>query len=538
MNVLTSSVNQHPFLEGGGSMGELIRNYPWEQTELGCPTNWPTALKISVSIMLHSPFPMHITWGKDFIQLYNDGYRPVLGALKHPRALGLPIQQSFPEIWDTIGPMFAGVMQGKPVRIRDFQLFLERNGYREECYFDFSYSPILDEIGNICGVLTNVIETTEKVKTFVALENTQEELKATQSHTAAERDRLLEFFMQIPAGVCILEGPEFVFQMVNPLYQQLFPGRTLLGRKVIEAIPELINDPILEILNQVMRTGKTYLGTNELIPMARTDGGDIEDRFFDLTYQARFDPNGAILGILVFAIEVTERMREEMRKNDFIGIVSHELKTPLTSLSAIVQLAGTRLRKTANADDFLMNSMDKAGMQLKRMTAMINAFLNVSRIEAGKIHLDKATFNFTEVVIEVIEELKLCSTGYELDLPCRDTIMVYGDKDKIFSVVTNLIANAIKYSPTGGKIEMSCDSDDKELIFSVKDGGIGIEQHDLPRIFERYYRVARKETKNISGFGIGLYLSAEIIKLHDGKIWVESNIGEGSTFFFSLAINQ
>ncbi|MES2447708.1 MAG: ATP-binding protein [Bacteroidota bacterium] len=538
MNILISSVNQHPFLEGGGSMGELIRNYPWEQTELGCPTNWPTALKISVSLMLNSPFPMHITWGNDYIQLYNDGYRPVLGAIKHPGALGLPIKQSFPEIWDTIGPMFDGVMQGKPVRISDFQLFLERNGYREECFFDFSYSPIFDESGTICGVLTNVLETSDKVKTFRALAKTQAKLKAAQIHTEEERDRLMQFFMQIPAGVCILEGKDFVFQMVNPLYQQLFPGRALLGLKVTEAIPELLNDPIIERLTQVMETGKTYFGTDEFIPMARTQGGEIEERFFDLTYQARYNLDREIIGILVFAIEVTERKREEMRKNDFIGIASHELKTPLTSLNAIVQLTGARLRKTTNQDEFLMNAMDRAGMQLKRMTAMINAFLNVSRIESGQIHLEKTTFNFTEVVIDVMEELELCSTGYELGLPCRDAIVVNADKDKIFSVVTNLMANAIKYSPTGGKIEMNCKCDANELIFSVKDSGIGIEKHDLPRIFERYYRVARKETKNISGFGIGLYLSAEIIRLHGGHIWVESTIGTGSTFFFSLAINQ
>lgn len=530
--------NPYPFLEGGGAMGQLIRNYNWQQSSLGCPSQWDSALKISVSIMLHSPFPMHITWGEEFIQLYNDGYRPVLGATKHPDALGKPIAKSFPEIWDTIGPMFTGVMQGKPVRISDFQLFLERNGYREECYFDFSYSPISDELGNICGVLTNVIETTEKVFTFKQLQNAQQELKIANQHTEEERDRLMQFFMQIPAGVCILEGKDFVFKMVNSFYQQFFPGRKLLGLAVLEAIPELVNDPILDILTQVMETGKTYLGIDELVPLAHKYKGEIEERYFDLTYQPRFNLAGEVVGILVLAIEVTERKRAEARKNDFIGIVSHELKTPLTSLNAIVQLSHIRLNKTANADEFFVNAMQRATVQLKRMTDIINSFLNVSRLESGQIHLEKTVFNFTAVVADAIEELKFSSAGYELLLNCNHNYMVYADREKIISVITNLLTNAIKYSPTGRKIIIDCRIKEDQLVFSVKDNGIGIALHDLPRIFERYYRVSRKETKNISGFGIGLYLSAELMNLHGGKIWAESKICEGSTFFISLPISK
>jgi hypothetical protein len=139
----------YPFLQGGGEMGELIRAFDWSSNTLGSPDQWPAALKVAVGMVLGSPFPMHITWGDEFIQLYNDGYRPVLGEFKHPKALGNPIYDSFPEIWDTVGPMFHGVMEGKAVRFPDFKLYLERNGFSEECYFDFAYSPIRDENGII-----------------------------------------------------------------------------------------------------------------------------------------------------------------------------------------------------------------------------------------------------------------------------------------------------------------------------------------------------------------------------------------------------
>lgn len=160
-------------------MGKLIRAHDWSSTPLGPPATWPTALKISIGIMLQFPFPMHIAWGDRFIQLYNDGYRPLLGHSKHPEALGNPIWESFPEIWDTVGPMFYGVMRGTAVRFRDFKLFLDRNGYKEECYFDFAYSTIMDEDGVICGVLTNEIETTERKFNEIEKQRLTDELSVT-----------------------------------------------------------------------------------------------------------------------------------------------------------------------------------------------------------------------------------------------------------------------------------------------------------------------------------------------------------------------
>ena len=183
-------INDFPFLEGGGEMGQLIRALDWSATPLGSPETWPAALKIQVGVMLRSPFPMHITWGEQFIQLYNNGYRPLLGNLKHPKALGIPIWESFPEIWDTVGPMFYGVMAGKAVRFHDFKIFLDRNGFMEECYFDFAYSPIIDEMGIIGGVLTNEIETTERKLAEIEKERLSKELSVINNEMAAFNDEL------------------------------------------------------------------------------------------------------------------------------------------------------------------------------------------------------------------------------------------------------------------------------------------------------------------------------------------------------------
>ncbi|MDP9047119.1 MAG: PAS domain-containing protein [Bacteroidota bacterium] len=261
---------------------------------------------MAVSIMLSTPFPMYIAWGKEYTQLYNDGYRPILGSTKHPQAMGISTKQTFSEIWHIIGSMFDGVMKGEAVGFPNFMLPLDRNGYTEECYFDFSYSPIYCEDGDVGGVLVTVIEVTEKLKALNSLKETQAKLEQAQAEAENQRDRLKRFFMQAPAAICVTDGPELVFELVNPAYQQFFPGRKLLGKPVFEALPEIKGQPIADVLTNVYRTGETFQGDGLLIPLARYDGGPIEDRYFNFIYQPRFNTSNEVDGILVFAFEVTE----------------------------------------------------------------------------------------------------------------------------------------------------------------------------------------------------------------------------------------
>jgi two-component system, OmpR family, sensor histidine kinase VicK len=165
---------------------------------------------------------------------------------------------------------------------------------------------------------------------------------------------------------------------------------------------------------------------------------------------------------------------------------------------------------------------------------MINGFLNVSRLESAKIQLDKSDFILADLVKEMIEEAAVIQPKHTLTfLPCEH-IMVNADRDKIGNVISNLVSNAIKYSPYDRNIEVKCTTVGNEAQISVKDNGIGIKPEDIDKLFERYYRA--KVDSSISGFGIGLYLCAEIIQRHKGRIWVESELGKGSTFFFSLPL--
>lgn len=230
--------------------------------------------------------------------------------------------------------------------------------------------------------------------------------------------------------------------------------------------------------------------------------------------------------------DITEQKMDEIRKNDFIAMVSHELKTPLTSLGAIIQVAEGKLR--SSTDQFLAEAMTKANTQVKRMSKLINGFLNISRLESGKISIEKETFNMEALINEVVDEMRISVTTHTMDLSMSCPVQVYADRNKINSVISNLISNAVKYSPKGSTVSIGCEPIGNHVIVHVSDQGIGLNSEDAERIFNRYYRVENSSTHNVSGFGIGLYLTAEIVKRHQGNIWVESEHGKGSTFYFSL----
>ncbi|AMR33051.1 hypothetical protein A0256_17320 [Mucilaginibacter sp. PAMC 26640] len=246
------------------------------------------------------------------------------------------------------------------------------------------------------------------------------------------------------------------------------------------------------------------------------------------------DTNGKVTEYSGLFMDITERKLDDLRKNDFIGMVSHELKTPLTTLSAYVQMLQSKAQN--NGDDFTIGALGKVSNQVRKMSTMINGFLNVSRLESGKIILNQQEFLLDELLLDMIQEAKLTVTSHQIALVPCSSVIIRADQDKIGSVISNFLSNAIKYSPRGVLIEVACKVIDKQVVVSVRDEGMGIKPQHLDKLFDRFYRVETKHTQHISGFGIGLYLSAEIVRRHNGRIWVESEVGVGSTFYFSLPI--
>lgn len=222
------------------------------------------------------------------------------------------------------------------------------------------------------------------------------------------------------------------------------------------------------------------------------------------------------------------------KKDEFIGLASHELKTPLTSILGYLQILKHRLSQDENNKIFVERLLEQG----KKLSALVNDLLDMVKIEAGKLPLTFEYFNLIAVLTETIELMQFTTNTHTINFSSSvENININADKHRIEQVVINLLSNAIKYSHDANTVDVSVAVQNNNAIVSVKDYGIGVNAHEQKNLFSRFFR-ADDVSKTISGLGIGLYLSKEIISRHNGNIWVESNYGKGSTFYFSLPLNQ
>lgn len=222
-------------------------------------------------------------------------------------------------------------------------------------------------------------------------------------------------------------------------------------------------------------------------------------------------------------------------RDDFISVASHELKTPVTSVKMFAQV----LKKHSEqiGDKQAVRHLSKMDQQIDKLTELIYDLLNVSKIQAGRMEFRESIFNFDEVITDVVDILQETETKHKIVVEGKTGKKVKGDKERIGQVLNNLISNAIKYSPKSDKVVVTLKATKKNVTVAVQDFGIGMSKVHLDKIFERFYRIYDTTDKTFPGLGIGLYIASEIVKRHGGKLWVESDLGKGSTFYFSLPIN-
>jgi PAS domain S-box-containing protein len=357
-------------------------------------------------------------------------------------------------------------------------------------------------------------------------------LDITDLKKAEERSAKLAAIVESSDDAIISKTLDGIITSWNHAAERIF-GYTeaeMIGQSILKLIPEDRREEEPQIIARIKQGERVeHFETKRL-----TNEGQLVD--FSLTISPIRDAEGNVTGVSKIARDISERKQDETRKNDFIGMVSHELKTPLTSLTALIQVLDKKLRD--NEDAFVPSALGKANNQVKKMSGMINGFLNIARLESGKIQIEKQHFNLDELIAEIIDEARLTVSGHVFNFePCA-ALPVDADREKIGSVISNLLSNAVKYSPKGKLITIRCEVNKGNAQVSVQDEGMGIKPHDLNKLFERYYRVSSNHTQHISGFGIGLYLSAEIIERQGGKIWAESESGVGSTFYFSLPLTS
>lgn len=240
--------------------------------------------------------------------------------------------------------------------------------------------------------------------------------------------------------------------------------------------------------------------------------------------------------LILLAIEdITEKKLLDSHKDDFIGIVSHELKTPLSSIKAFVQVLSSHNKSTQDTKDIYI--LDKISAQVEKMEHMLSTFLNAYTLQARKLELHNSHFFLNDLVHDIVETLRYSAPHHTIINKTKTDHKIFADKERIGQVLNNLLTNAIKYSPKAHKVIVEAEENGKELIVKVQDFGPGIPKEQQRIIFERFFRAKVQKKRNVEGLGLGLYIAYEIIREHKGRMWVESKAGKGSIFYFTLPLH-
>jgi PAS domain S-box-containing protein len=378
-----------------------------------------------------------------------------------------------------------------------------------------------------------------------------EEQKNARDLALQEKKRMYSLLMQAPVAISVCVGPEHTFELVNEP-AKLYFGKDVTGLKVREALPEIEEQGYVHLLDEIYHSGVGKFFSASPITFKQPDGS-MKKRYMDLFYEPIKDENNLTTGILNMVVEVTNQVNalhkaEEKERNleealkardEFLSIASHELKTPLTSLKLQAQLT---LRSLAMNREFSPERQAVLAHQTSdlvgRLTRLIDDMLDVSRIKTGKLKLDKASHDLAHVVREVVFGMTVLFEAAGLSMPsihAPESLMGEWDRFRLEQVLENLLTNAIRYG-LRQPIRVEVTKENDHALISVKDQGYGIAAADLTRIFGRFERAIN--SSEVSGLGLGLFITKEIVESHGGKIWVESTLGQGSTFFVKLPLSN
>jgi signal transduction histidine kinase len=558
------------FLAGGGEMGERIRALDWSKTALGPIETWPAPLRTCVRIVLTSKQPMFVWWGEQFINLYNDAYKTIVGG-KHPAALGQPASVVWREIWPVVEPRALSALRDNEGTYDEaLLLIMERNGYPEETYYTFSYSPVPSEQAGPGGVLCANTEDTRRIlgerqltllrelASKIAEARTPEEActRAAKALSTSNKD--------VPFAAIYLVDADRHWLSLSAVCG-IEPGGALTPKRIaIDATSPL---PIADAMAQSRAVVVGELGARigalptggwqepprnvAVVPiMAPLESGHRgvllvglnPFRLFDDDYRGFLE---LVAGQLAAGIANAEAYEREKRRSEalaeldraktaFFSNVSHEFRTPLTLILGPIEDArdGAQSLSPENLETVYRNSV--------RLMRLVNALLDFSRIEAGRTvasyeptDLSALVQNLASAFRSAIERAGL---RFELELPPLGE-PVFLDHDMWEKIVLNLLSNALKFT-FDGAISVKLQKLDGRVELVIADTGSGIPEKDLPHVFERFHRVEGARARTNEGSGIGLALVNELVKLHGGIASVKSTVGAGTAITISVPLGS
>ncbi|WP_294226182.1 ATP-binding protein [uncultured Chryseobacterium sp.] len=446
------------------------------------------------------------TWGRTESEVIDQPHE-----LIRPELRGQPVNGWIRDVYET----------GIPKINNEFVVKLHHHGGLREAIVNSIYQPIFSGNGEISGVLIILEEITQQVLERRKNENDQQMLAL-----AIDAGELATFYYQ--PGTNLFSG--------NLLLKNWFGLSSSENLDLSIALEVIVPEDRERVASAIAQTLSTNSDGHYFIEYKIRNKTDHKIRLLQARGRVFYDTKSNPLSLNGTLRDITEQKKEEERKDDFMGMVSHELKTPITSLKAYLQV----LQRMAVKEENLMqqNTLEKSLKQVDNMAAMINGFLNVSRLDSGQMHIEKKPFDFQLFFSEIEDEVLSVIHTHKFIFNTSCPLLVSADREKISHVIHNLIGNAVKYSPIGTAVTAEYSvTDDHHLKISVTDQGQGIAEEDRERIFERYYRAKDIQSTSIAGFGIGLYLCKEIIELHHGRIEVQSSPDQGSVFSFVLPLD-
>ena len=554
------------WLVGGGEMGKLVRSKDWSVTPLGPIDGWPQSLRTAVSICLASNFPISLAWGPHHVQIYNDGYWPICGG-KHPHSMGQDFSECWASAWPVIGEAFEGAVSSETCYLENQRMFLDRNGYLEETFFTFSFSPIRDESGGVGGLFHPVTETTptmlaeRRTRTLRDLGAHAVKARTSEEAVALAAQTLSEHELDIPFALFYFLGPEgtnarLMARVGSPPDALAIPAIDIdAPQPSVWPLSEVVrSNQAVQVSDLANRWGSSPCGPYPEAPKAAlalpiTPPGSerpiavlvigVSTRLpLNEAYRAFYDLVASAITSAVANARAYEEERKraealaeiDRAKTAFFSNVSHEFRTPLTLMLGPIE---DELAEQASALPPARRArLETAHRNSLRLLKLVNTLLDFSRIEAGRlqaryepIDLSAFTAELASVFRSAIERAGLTLT---VDCPPLPELL-YVDHELWEKIVLNLLSNAFKHTFEGGiRVSLGWRADHAEL--AVEDSGVGIPEAELPHVFDRFHRVKGAKSRTHEGTGIGLALVHELVRAHGGAVQVKSREGEGSTF--------
>lgn len=468
------------------------------------------------TLVENSPVAMALLKGEFFlVDIVNDAILEIWG--KKRTIIGLPLANALPEIKDQA---FLKILKdvyntGKSYYGKEYRAILSVDNQDTERYLNFVYKPIKEASGKTSSILIVATDVTEQVnaRESVVEMNTRLQIAMDASKLGSTEVNLatgqMQSSTQFKKNYGFAQDEDFtyadLFQAINPEYR----------------------DPVRAQVQEAIRTNGVY---KTEYPITWRDGSQ---HWIQAHGRPRYDEKGIADRMVGMTLDITEKKLFEQRKDDFLSIASHELKTPLTIIKASIQL----LDKIKNSpySDMHFKLIDQCAKSIDAMVILIDDLLNMSRMNQDQLQLEKSDFNVYEMLESSCNHVRM-EGKYKLIVQGDKSVSVFADRNRIDQVVINYVNNAVKYASQSKDIIITLEDFQDQVRISVKDFGEGISAEVLPHLFDRYYR-ADHSGKSYSGLGLGLYICSEIIKKHEGKIGAESKIGEGSTFWFTIPKN-